>query len=570
MFQTKERRLAERRKREFGKNPYDTGEAERGENRLDEIQIYYRERKEQGIDFQVDETTWNDLEMDAVFLRINHTRSFIGEQVLYNRLKQPKSAQERDDFANEEAWERKLSYFTGKEEKRLKLEEKLTQIGKNREDYYLPMFLLNAGVLEVTHAWIFRVLQFLLFGSLLFGILFDNMICMIIFALVAVTNIVVYAMSKMKYEAYLYALGSVRQLVQFCKKVATRTEWQDLCELDESRMKKIREHVRELDRLTRLIGSFQVKKRGSIAGDAFGILQDYLIGATLWDITVFNRIVQLIDGRQEKLLALYEFAGEIDMAISVASFRASLPGYCMPEFGKYGQRQYSECAQELCKEYEHGQCGWLVGKGIYHPLLENAVKNDFILERGCMITGANASGKSTFIKAVAINAILAQTIHTCMAEQFCMPRMRILTSMAVRDDILSGESYYIREVGYLKRIVEAVDGEMPVLCLIDEILRGTNTAERLAASEAVLDYLAKRKCLAVVATHDMELAEKLAGLYDCYYFQSEIQENDILFDYKIRKGFGQTKNAVKLLAYMKFPREIVELAEKLSSNQKSM
>ncbi|MBO5069575.1 MAG: hypothetical protein J6C37_04355, partial [Roseburia sp.] len=263
---------------------------------------------------------------------------------------------------------------------------------------------------------------------------------------------------------------------------------------------------------------------------------------------------------------------------SVASFRASLPGYCLPEFGRGRQGQYGEweqdkCrerGQEQCNEYEREQRGWLLGKGIYHPLLEQAVRNDFILKRGCMITGANASGKSTFIKAVAVNSILAQTIHTCMAEQFRMPRMRILTSMAVRDDILSGESYYIREVGYLKRIVNAVGEELPVLCLIDEILRGTNTAERLAASEAVLTYLAKKNCLAVVATHDMELAEKLVDLYDCYYFQSEIREDDILFDYKIRKGFGQTKNAVKLLSYMKFPVEIVEMAEMLSSYQKSV
>lgn len=546
MLQTKKKRLTELRKRAFGKNPYVTGEAERGNDRLDEIEIYYREMKERGVNFGVDETTWNDLEMDAVFFRINHTGSFIGEQVLYSRLHEVQG-----DASNWKALERKISYFAKKEDKRLAIEEMLAQLGKCREDYYLPMFLLGAGGLKVSHAWIFRMLQVLLFGSLLFGVLFDNMVCMIVFALTIVTNVMVYTMSKIKYEAYLYAIGSVRRVVLLCRKVSAKAEWRDMCMLDENGMKKIREYVGKLNELTRLIGSFEVKKRGSIAGDAMGILQDYVIGATLWDITTFHHIARLIDGRQEELLALYEFVGELDMAISVASFRASLPGCCQPVVCKYRQEQR----------------GWLEGKGIYHPLLEQAVRNDFVLKRGCMITGANASGKSTFIKAVAINAILAQSIHTCTAESFRIPQMRILTSMAVRDDIMSGESYYIREVGYLKRIVDAVGKEVPVLCLVDEILRGTNTAERLAASQAVLTYLARRNCLVVVATHDMELAEKLADLYDCYYFQSEIQENDILFDYKIHKGFGQTRNAVKLLAYMKFPTEIVDMAEKLSGDR---
>lgn len=525
------RKRRERRIAEFGKNPLELRGAERQRELLEEIRIYYEETKGLLSENQVDEVTWNDLELDEIFFRINHTRSYIGEQTLYRRLH---DTGKKESWEN---WEARLKYFQEEEEGRQKLEEQLERIGKSREDYYLPVFLRNAGILKVEHAYLYRILQILLAGSFLAGVVLGNAVFIAVCIGTALVNVMVYALGKGKYEAYLYALSSVKQLVVFCGMTVENQEWKELFEAG-----KIVEAVRSLEKLAHLIGNYQVKKRGAWTGDALDILRDYVIGATLWDITVFNRIMRLIDGKQEELFALYEFAGEIDMGISVASFRKSLPGYCLPEFGT---------RTHIC------------ARGVYHPLLQNPVANDFSQQKNCLVTGANASGKSTFIKALAVNAILAQTIHSCTAESLKMPEMRILTSMAVRDDILSGESYYIKEVGYLKRIVEAVQGKIPVFCLIDEILRGTNTAERLAASEAVLRYLLKKNCIAVVATHDMELAERLNGLYDCYYFKSEIRDSDISFDYKIYPGFGENRNAIRLLSYMKFPKEIVDAARKL-------
>ena len=144
-----------------------------------------------------------------------------------------------------------------------------------------------------------------------------------------------------------------------------------------------------------------------------------------------------------------------------------------------------------------------------------------------------------------------------------MPHLWVMTSMAVRDDLLGGESYYIREVRYLKRIIDAVRRGRPVLCVIDEILRGTNTKERLAASEAVCRYLLGRPGLVLVATHDLELAQTLDGIYENYCFQSSITGEDIVFDYRIYPGTEGGQNAIRLLAHMDFPEEIVAMAERL-------
>ncbi len=110
------------------------------------------------------------------------------------------------------------------------------------------------------------------------------------------------------------------------------------------------------------------------------------------------------------------------------------------------------------------------------------------MERNTLVTGSNASGKSTFLKALAVNAILAQTIGVCFAQEFRFGRARVMSSMAVRDSVRGGESYFVAEIRSLKRILDAAEGKTPVLAFVDEILRGTNTIERIAASAAVLDF----------------------------------------------------------------------------------
>jgi len=201
--------------------------------------------------------------------------------------------------------------------------------------------------------------------------------------------------------------------------------------------------------------------------------------------------------------------------------------------------------------------------GLYHPLLKDAVCNDFSMNGRMILSGANASGKSTFMKAVAVNVILAQTIHTCTADKMELPALYVMTSMSLRDDILTGESYYIREVKYLKRMLDKADAGIPVLCVIDEILRGTNTGERLAASEAILKYFTDKMCFVLVASHDLELLNKMQKDYACYYFDSQVGEKDIYFDYRLHKGMGGKSNAIALLTLLGYPEHIVKTAREL-------
>lgn len=241
--------------------------------------------------------------------------------------------------------------------------------------------------------------------------------------------------------------------------------------------------------------------------------------------------------------AMIEVVGYVETAIAVWIFRKSLEreeGWCEPDFGaKNGL------------ELETG----------YHPLITNPVKNGIATDKGVLITGSNASGKSTFLKMVAVNAILAQTIHTCPAARYRAPFYYVYSSMALRDDMDSGESYYIVEIKALKRILDAADaGEKPILCFVDEVLRGTNTVERIAASTQILKSLGRTGILCFAATHDIELTELLRNDFGNYHFEEDVADGDVVFNYKLKEGKATTRNAIRLLELMGYDKEVIEKA----------
>lgn len=198
--------------------------------------------------------------------------------------------------------------------------------------------------------------------------------------------------------------------------------------------------------------------------------------------------------------------------------------------------------------------------GLVHPLLRDAVPNDLVTDRPLLITGSNASGKSTYLKTAALAVCMAQSICTVTADSYSANALRVYSSMALKDDLLAGESYYIVETRSLKRILDAAEKDSAILCVVDEVLRGTNTIERIAASSEVLRALAGAGALCIAATHDIELCELLNGAYRLFHFEEQVGENEMLFDYKLRGGKATSRNAINLLRLMGFDERIVENA----------
>ena len=167
--------------------------------------------------------------------------------------------------------------------------------------------------------------------------------------------------------------------------------------------------------------------------------------------------------------------------------------------------------------------------GLRHPLLPEAVPNSIELAppRGVLITGSNMSGKSTFLRTVGVNAILAQTINTCLATSYSAPVFSVRSLIGRSDDLTAGRSYYRDEVEAVLSLVRASRGSRPHLFLFDELFRGTSTIERIAAAEATLaelvhgDGRTPSPHIVIAATHDRELVALLERSVRCVPFHGQ-------------------------------------------------
>ncbi len=161
-----------------------------------------------------------------------------------------------------------------------------------------------------------------------------------------------------------------------------------------------------------------------------------------------------------------------------------------------------------------------------------------------MITGSNASGKSTFLKVIGINMVMAKTLQYL---RLCSPwtcyDFTIHSAIHMKDDLESGDSYYVKEIKTLKSMIDDVK-ERDCLIFIDEILRGTNERKRVLISQAILTYLFQTSSITLVTTHDLSLVEKFDDI-DQYCFRDPIQDQQLYLDYKIHHGRCSVGNAIK-------------------------
>lgn len=279
----------------------------------------------------------------------------------------------------------------------------------------------------------------------------------------------------------------------------------------------------------------------------FWYVVELLKVATLMEITTFHALVDDINATRSDILALYEYIGSIDMAISVAALRVGLPYYSLPHF--------TQPTKEINLE------------GVYHPLLENGVPNDLQLtNKSLLLTGSNMSGKSTFIRAINLNVIASQVLHTSFTTSYTAPFFQLATSIGIDDDLIENTSYYMAEVESIGNLLELSEtATVPYLFTIDEVFKGTNTIERISAAKAILGYLTQQtQHLVLVSTHDIELTQLLQAQFDLYYFQESIDHQTLSFDYLLKKGALQKRNAINILELAGYPTAVIEEARALS------
>uniref|UniRef100_UPI004048D9DB MutS-related protein n=1 Tax=Algoriphagus sp. TaxID=1872435 RepID=UPI004048D9DB len=202
-------------------------------------------------------------------------------------------------------------------------------------------------------------------------------------------------------------------------------------------------------------------------------------------------------------------------------------------------------------------------ENVFHPLLHPAmaVGNSLALnpkQKLVLLTGSNMSGKTTFMRTLGINAVLLNLGLRPFADRMTLGPLQLFTSMRNTDNLGESVSSFYAELSRIRTLLQRLEQEEPIFFLLDEILKGTNTQDRIAGSEALVAQLLPSQGLGLISTHDIELAalgEKEAQVQN-YSFHSEIQDQEILFDYRLREGACPSFNAHKLMELMgiKFDR----------------
>ncbi|WP_158588648.1 MutS-related protein [Butyrivibrio sp. X503] len=530
LFGIRDRIVFEKRLTKYLKDNY--GNAPKREyksDELDHLRGYYDNHKE---DFQIDDITWNDLNMDGVFARMNYCLSASGEEYLYYMLRTPKTEDDFDDI------EKKVSFFSENEEARIKYQLIFSRIGRGTRFSIYDYLNLLGDALDSSNAKHYLMIALIVLAVIV--CFFNFAIGFLAVVALCIINIVLYFKDKNKIEPYLatyrYVLKAINSVNYFSK-----AEYPEVSD-DIYALRIAASNLKGFSKGSYILMSPSRMNSGS---DPFNMLLDYLRILLHLDIIKFNKMYKFIMEKKDDLEKIITTLGRLEAFISVACFRESVKeNYSIPDFSA---ASYS-------------------AKDLIHPLIEEPVPNTVTTDKGILITGSNASGKSTFLKTAAINAVLSQSIHTSLASEYKAPLYRIYSSMALNDNIFEGDSYYIVEIKSMKRIIDASKEttKAPVLCFVDEVLRGTNTVERIAASTEILKSFANSGVLCFAATHDIELTTLLDEYYNLYHFEGNVTDNDVHFDYMIKDGAAINRNAIKLLNVLGYDEGIVERAQELA------
>jgi hypothetical protein len=283
---------------------------------------------------------------------------------------------------------------------------------------------------------------------------------------------------------------------------------------------------RQLMRLATLLQWLDVR--------ASGTLHVLVNNIFLWDLQCIQRLEKVRAVIKEHAVPWLEAVGEVEALASLGNLYFNHPGWGVPLF----QEKFA-----------------LSARAIGHPLLPQAERVSASIafqKKGeiAIITGPNMAGKSTFLRTIGVNLVLAYAGGPVCADEFIVSPFRLHSSMKTSDSLEKGVSYFYAELSRLKRIIDAVESGEPVLFLVDEMLKGTNALDRQKGSVALIRQMLASGTNGLLATHDLELArleQNYPGAVVNFHFDSFIRDNQLVFDYRLKPGYCRSFNAMILM-----------------------
>jgi Mismatch repair ATPase (MutS family) len=258
----------------------------------------------------------------------------------------------------------------------------------------------------------------------------------------------------------------------------------------------------------------------------------------LWDVRKSIRIEEWKEETGEDLIVWIRNVGTFDSYVSLSSFGFNNPGYVFPTFTDSYFR--------------------MRGKELGHPLMnpEVCIRNDVFLDKASyflVVTGANMAGKSTYLRTVGVNFVLAcMGVPVCAKELVLYPA-ELVTSLRTSDSLNDNESYFFAELKRLKMIIDRLENGEKLFIILDEILKGTNSVDKQKGSLALVRQFVRLRSNGIIATHDLllgELEKDFPEHIKNYRFEADIKDEQLLFSYKLRLGIAQNMNASFLMKKM--------------------
>ena len=474
----------------------------------------------------LDDRTWSDLNLDQVFQAIDRTESTLGQQDLYHRLRQP-TANDLDAF------ERLVERMSSDAATRERIQLALTSL-RDPEGYDLWWLAQEDALARPRWHVLFVAWAVIVLGALVAIPFWPSAILIPVAG--AAVNLFVRSRTAWRVSSVIGPFRQVNALVAVAHILHEASLPEPLAGI----------LSRELPRLARVTAIARwVGRDPAQSNDVVASFREYLNLLFLLDANALYFAVGELRACGGALLRVIAAVGEADAAISVASLRAGSEAWTRPRFGPPG-------------------CKTLLAD-VRHPLIANAVPNSIELgpPHGVLVTGSNMSGKSTFLRTVGVTIVMAQSINTCFATRYRAPVLRVQSCIGRADALVAGKSYYIVEVEEVLSRVHASADAHPHLFLFDELFRGTNAVERIAAGEAILRELLRdsgrgRNHLVLAATHDVELVELLHDDYQALHFADSIGPEGLTFDYRLAPGPATTRNAITLLELHGAPPAVVK------------
>lgn len=489
---------------------------------------FYNCPAEEGVFQIVDAETTADLDQNAVFEKIDRTTSRVGQQYLYARLRTLRGEEDAADF------DRRVGAFENDDELTQRCAGHLARLAGD-DAYDLCRLIFDTPV-RVRRIGLIYALTAAAAASLLLAPFYPALL--LLFVAIYAVNMYIHYSNKINISLYTSAVKQLSTALKTARHLAT----EGVPGSDEA-ARPIR-RVAEVEHRSRIVGT---QGDGGNELAAVGWLAFELVKIAFnIEVILFHRFTGSIATHRDAIHDVFRFIGRTDAAISVMRLRRDAKT-CRPTFT---DGKYLEAVQ------------------VVHPLIEGCTTNTLTLDgTGLLLTGSNMSGKTTFIRTVMLNALLGETLCTCFAERFTAPYMRLHSSIRISDDITEGTSYYLQEVLTVKRLLEDADRPAACLFVLDELFKGTNTTERIAAGKAVLARLNRGPHIVLAATHDIELAELLRGDgYELHHFREEVADGRLVFDYCLHTGPLTTRNAIRILELYDYPPELI--AEAYDTQQK--